>query len=75
MLARPANSIHAARREQGKRAVLVALPMTNGSDDAPTDPTTQQQLLRQWEERIDEAHGDPMAALAELLGARQAARN
>jgi hypothetical protein len=49
--------------------------MTNGSDDAPTDPTTQQELLRQWEERIDEAHGDPMAALAELLGARQAARN
>ncbi len=39
------------------------------------DPTTQQELLRQWEERIEEADGDPMAALAELLGARQAARN
>ena len=40
-----------------------------------SEPTTQQELLRQWEERIEEADGDPMAALAELLGARQAARN
>ena len=45
-------------------------------NEAPSDPpTSQQELLRQWDARIADADGDPMAALADLLGARQAARN
>ena len=45
-------------------------------DESPDPgPDSQHELLRAWEQRIDEAAGDAMAALAELLGERQEARN
>jgi len=52
--------------------LLLAVVMTS-MQESPTG-STEGEVLRQWDARIHDA-GDPLAALAELLCARQAARS